>query len=350
MTAGVYLLYRAYDGLLIGSDVFGGLMYIRLITLTIAGAAALVEVDFKKVVALSTLRQLSIMMFSLSIGLPSVAFFHLVSHAMFKALLFLCVGVVIHENRRFQDVRSLGHGWSRYPVRMSCLVIAIFSLCGVPFISGFYSKDCIVERGLLHGESSVFFIMLIVGLIFTFYYSFRIANNALCGLSKGAINVVKRQEQAVVKVSYVRLLLGALILGYLLVEMIESFRVPIEPSYVDKISVMLIGAVRYFRYYIVLINDVDIKENFFVFFISSMGHMKHLSGGLCSIIGLGLRDLCVRIMDKGWLEKVGPQGAREVLGGQFARYNQRIQAGQYFQVVLMCLGVGYRFLLLLINV
>ena len=62
---------------------------------------------------------------------------------------FLCVGVVIHENKSFQDVRSLGHGWSRYPVSISCLVVAMFSLCGVPFISGFYSKDCIVERGLL---------------------------------------------------------------------------------------------------------------------------------------------------------------------------------------------------------
>lgn len=110
VTAGVYLLYRAYDGLLLGRDVFEGLGYIRLVTLTIAGGAALVEVDFKKVVALSTLRQLRIIIFSLSIGLPIVAFFHLVSHAMFKALLFLCVGVVIHENKSFQDVRSLGHG------------------------------------------------------------------------------------------------------------------------------------------------------------------------------------------------------------------------------------------------
>ena len=93
VTAGVYLLYRAYDGLLLGRDVFEGLGYIRLVTLTIAGGAALVEVDFKKVVALSTLRQLRIIIFSLSIGLPIVAFFHLVSHAMFKALLFfVCWG------------------------------------------------------------------------------------------------------------------------------------------------------------------------------------------------------------------------------------------------------------------
>lgn len=86
------------------------LSYIRLLTLVIAGSAAIAEVDGKKIVALSTLRQLRMMMFALSIGLPEIAFFHLVSHAMFKALLFLCVGVVIHENRGFQDVRFLGRG------------------------------------------------------------------------------------------------------------------------------------------------------------------------------------------------------------------------------------------------
>lgn len=225
----------------------------------------------------------------------------------------------------------------------------MFSLCGVPFISGFYSKDCIVERGLLFGQSSGFFVILIVGLVFTFYYSLRMANNALCGIRKGAIRVVKSHEQVVVKVSYVRLLGGALIIGYLLVETIEGFRVTMEPGLKDKVMVIVMGVLSYFIYYIVLINEGGIKERVIVFFLRSIGHIKHLSGGLCSIIGLGLRDLCVRVMDKGWLEKVGPQGAGEVIGGQFGRYSQRVQGGQYFQVILMCLGVRYRFLLLLIG-
>lgn len=104
------MLYRAYAGLLMERSALLGLSYVRLITLIVAGVAALVEIDFKKVVALSTLSQLRMIIFSLSIGLPVIAFFHLVSHAMFKALLFLCVGVVIHENKRFQDIRSLGYG------------------------------------------------------------------------------------------------------------------------------------------------------------------------------------------------------------------------------------------------
>lgn len=238
VTAGVYLLYRSYDGLLLGRSVLGMLSYISLVTLIIAGRAALVEVDLKKIVALSTLRQLRMMMLSLSIGLPSVAFFHLVSHAMFKALLFLCVGLVIHENKRFQDVRFLGHGWVRYPVSISCLVVAIVSLCGVPFISGFYSKDCIVESGLLMGHSTVYYIMLLAGLVFTYYYCFRTVNSVVCGLSKGPIRVVKSKESVVVKVSYVILVLGAVRIGWLLVNMIEGFSVVVEPRGSDKITIL----------------------------------------------------------------------------------------------------------------
>lgn len=178
-------------------------------------------------------------------------------------------------------------------------MIAVFSLCGVPFMRGFYSKDCIVERGLLFGEAGVFFVILIVGLVFTFYYSFRIANNALCGLRKSAIRVVKSCEQDVVKVSYIRLFFGALIIGYLLVEIMEGFRVAVEARLEDKIRVMLMGVLSYFRYYIVIINEDDIRENFFVFLLRSIGHIKHLRGGFCGIIGLVLSDLCIRVMDKG---------------------------------------------------
>ena len=276
-----------------------GLGYISLVTLIIAGGAALVEVDFKKVVALSTLSQLSIIIFRLSIGLPGVAFFHLVSHAIFKALLFLCVGVVLHENAGCQDIRSLGHGWSRYPVRMSCIVVAKFSLCGVPFIRGFYSKDCIVERGLLINQSRIFFVILIRGLVLTFYYSVRIIYSAVCGVRKGAIHMVKSQEQIRVKVSYVSLFLGAVIIGYLFGDMVENFSVITEASYVDKVRIIVIGILGCSIYYTVLISMFGISENSLVFFINSIGHFKYLSGNFCRTVGLGLSDLCTRVIDKG---------------------------------------------------
>ena len=110
-----------------------------------AGLAASFEFDLKKVVALSTLSQLGIMMFSISVGLPYVAFFHLVTHALFKAILFLCAGTLIHGIQGSQDIRDLGGLISTFPLVGVCMNLANLSLCGVPFIAGFYSKDLLVE-------------------------------------------------------------------------------------------------------------------------------------------------------------------------------------------------------------
>lgn len=102
------------------------------------------------------------------------------------------------------------------------------------------------------------------------------------------------------------------------------------------------GLVAYLSYFMVLVNEEDYSENFFSFFLGSMLHIKYLRGNVPTMVGIVLSDAAVRIVDKGWLEKIGPQGAGEVLGGQFGRYNQRVQSGQFFQVVLACLGVSCR--------
>lgn len=108
VTAGVYLLIRSYPLLSQRDFSLRVLKCLRLLTLLMAGRVALVEVDLKKIVALSTLSQLRIILFAISICLPKVAFFHLITHAIFKSLLFLSAGVVIHRRLKWQDIRFLG--------------------------------------------------------------------------------------------------------------------------------------------------------------------------------------------------------------------------------------------------
>jgi len=108
VTAGVYLLIRAYPILFQRSLSLGVLKCLRLFTLLMAGRVALVEVDLKKIIALSTLSQLRMILFAISISLPEIAFFHLITHAIFKSLLFLSAGVVIHRSLKWQDIRFLG--------------------------------------------------------------------------------------------------------------------------------------------------------------------------------------------------------------------------------------------------
>lgn len=126
------------------------LFVLSVLTMFIAGLVASFEFDIKKIIALSTLSQLGVIIFSISLGLYKIAFFHLVAHALFKALLFLCAGSVIHGFHGSQDIRNLGGVTLNYPVVSVLINLANLSLCGIPFISGFYSKDIVVEFAV-HG-------------------------------------------------------------------------------------------------------------------------------------------------------------------------------------------------------
>lgn len=116
--------------------------------MTIAGLGAIAECDLKKIIALSTLRQLGVIMGSLGLGLPHLAFFHLITHAIFKALLFICGGTLIHLHHHRQDMRDIGNLAERLPITTRALTLANVALCGSPFIAGFYSKDAILESAL----------------------------------------------------------------------------------------------------------------------------------------------------------------------------------------------------------
>merc|ERR1712141_217040 len=121
----------------------------------------IIEIDMKKIIALSTLRQLGIMMLILGMGNPILSFFHLLSHAFFKAILFICAGIVIHNIKDYQDIRKMGIGYSNINFCVSIILIANISLCGLPFLSGFYSKDLIIEILIIKGKNFFFFIFII---------------------------------------------------------------------------------------------------------------------------------------------------------------------------------------------
>ena len=182
VTAGVFLLIRFYPFLSCFSFFFFFLMFVSVLTMLMAGVSACFEMDMKKVVALSTLRQLGVMMSSLALGLPYVAFFHLCTHALFKALLFLCAGSFINSCFHVQDFRHLGGLSLQMPLSVCCMNIANFALCGSPFLAGFYSKDLILE-GFLFSYGNIFILILVffaTGL--TSFYSIRFSLKCLWGV------------------------------------------------------------------------------------------------------------------------------------------------------------------------
>merc|ERR1712106_997817 len=121
-----------------------------------AGLGANFEYDLKKIIALSTLSQLGVMISILSLGYANLAFFHLLRHALFKALLFICAGAVIHNIKNYQDIRLMGRLVSEIPLTTFCINLANLALCGSPFIAGFYSKDLILEIAFIRNINVYF--------------------------------------------------------------------------------------------------------------------------------------------------------------------------------------------------
>jgi NADH-ubiquinone oxidoreductase chain 5 len=154
VTAGVYLLIRfspAMNLIFIKELLF----FMGVLTITISRLGAFYEIDLKKIIALSTLRQLGLIIISLGIGYYILAFFHLLTHALFKASLFLCAGRIIHSYKGRQDLRDLNGVVSSMPLTSSCLLICSLSLSGFPFLSAFFSKDKIIEEAVRGGGNII---------------------------------------------------------------------------------------------------------------------------------------------------------------------------------------------------
>jgi len=173
VTAGVYLIIR-FNKFLLSRNINMVLYFLSVLTIFMAGVIANVEFDLKKIIALSTLSQLGLMIITLSIGLGIISFYHLLIHAIFKSILFICAGIIIHSIINNQDIRLFGNLKEIIPLTIVCFFIANIALCGFPFIAGFYSKDLIIEM-MYNGKINLFLLVLIlISLMFTVSYSFRL--------------------------------------------------------------------------------------------------------------------------------------------------------------------------------
>lgn len=173
VTAGVYLLIR-FNSLI--RDLFFSkvLLILGCLTIFISGLGANFEIDLKKIIALSTLSQLGVIIFSLSIKLIEVSLFHLLTHAIFKSILFMCAGVIIHNISNNQDIRFISIIIYNFPIVRLIFNCSSISLCGIPFLSGFFSKDLILELFLINKFNKFIIILLFISMGLTVRYSLRL--------------------------------------------------------------------------------------------------------------------------------------------------------------------------------
>nr|QRV62609.1 NADH dehydrogenase subunit 5 [Nectoboreus dolerosus] len=179
VTAGVYLLIRFSS--VLSNFIKMYLLIIGVLTMFMAGLGANFEFDLKKIIALSTLSQLGLMMSVLAMGSYKFAFFHLLTHAMFKALLFMCAGCMIHNMKDMQDIRFMGNLMVHMPLTCMSMNISNLALCGMPYLAGFYSKDLILEFVSMSSLNLLMYVLFFLSTGLTVCYSLRLCYYSITG-------------------------------------------------------------------------------------------------------------------------------------------------------------------------
>ena len=219
VTAGVFLVVRCSPIYEYSPLILNLITIVGMTTAFFAATVALVQTDIKKIIAYSTCSQLGYMFFAAGVGAYNVAMFHLFTHAFFKALLFLGSGSVIHAFKDEQDINNMGGVWKKLPYTYALMIIGTLALTGFPFLSGFYSKDAIIEFAYLKGNTSGYYAagIGIFTAFLTSIYSWRLIFKTFHGKYNNKFVKIEETHESplVMLIPLVLLSIGAIFAGFL---------------------------------------------------------------------------------------------------------------------------------------
>ena len=279
VTAGVFLVARCSPIFEYSQTALNVVAIIGMMTAFFAATVALVQNDIKKIVAYSTCSQLGYMFFAAGIGAYHVAIFHLFTHAFFKALLFLGAGCVIHSFNDEQDIRSMGGVWKKIPYTYALMVIGTLALTGFPFLSGYYSKDAIIEFAYLKGNTVSYFAAA-VGIftaLLTAIYSWRLIFKTFHGKYNNKKNNFSsiKESPLIMLIPAGLLAIGSIITGALFKEMfigsdsqfwnnsilfLQSIQYDHPPTWILIITPLIIILAIPVAFYLFIENEVILKK------------------------------------------------------------------------------------------
>nr|YP_010852802.1 NADH dehydrogenase subunit 5 [Argestina inconstans]WGL40208.1 NADH dehydrogenase subunit 5 [Argestina inconstans] len=317
VTAGVYLLIR-FNNLLIETMFIKFLLLISGLTMFMAGISANYEFDLKKIIALSTLSQLGLMMSILSMGYYELAYFHLLTHAMFKALLFMCGGKVIHLMNDNQDIRMMG-GMSLYiPLTSLCLNISNLALCGIPFLAGFYSKDLILEMVSMSNLNLIVFFLYYISTGLTMFYTIRLLMYLMVNDYNLLVIYNLYEEDYIMLKSMYMLLFMSLISGGLLMWLIFSYPFMIYLPMNMKMMVIYVSLMGMLMGVFISNMSIYSLSKFMMtyklsFFFTVMWFMPILSTYGMNYYFLKFGQILLKNLDTGWSELYSGQGVYKII-------------------------------------
>lgn len=312
VTAGVFLLIRFFDFMSTSWWFSPLLLLVAVSTTLIAGLRATTECDMKKIIALSTLRQLGIMMAAIGLNIVHLAYFHIITHALFKALLFVCAGRFIHSHIHRQDLRWMGNLSAQIPTATSCLILANIALCGFPFISGFYSKDIIVEASIFYQHNILIVMLIILAVGLTSFYSIRFSLCVVWGSNNCNPFIFLEESESLtspmITLASISIISGALIMWVAPIKQ-EIISIPLHQKLMPLLLVRLgaflawiISATSQKRKSVLITNQLNHYASCSIWFIVP------LSSQFIIKFPIYISHNYLKLTDQSWLEVLGGQG------------------------------------------